>query len=99
MSSFASVLDCAQHQEFCKMIKSPNISAEVFDDLSILGWSPNFPSAAPRFSDKFQEMCFGVSGYDCKFKTSGFVFTFRKCLEVYKMQEITLLHLTKLLGN
>ena len=82
MSSFASVLDCAQHQEFCKMIKSPNISAEVFDDLSVLGWSPNFPSAAPRFSDKFQEMCFGVSG-----------------LEVYKMQEITLLHLTKLLGN
>ena len=69
----------------------------------------DFPSAAPSFCDKFQEIYFGtnpagrVSGYGSKSKNSDFVYTFRKgekkknqCLEVCKMQDITLLDLTKL---
>ena len=44
----------------------------------------DFPSAAPSFCDKFQEIYFGtnpagrVSGYGSKSKNSDFVFTFRK---------------------
>lgn len=71
----------------------------------------DFPSAAPRFCDKFQETHFEstqeiLSRSYYKFQDNDFVFTFAKgkkiknqCLVVYKMQEITSLHLKKLLGT
>ena len=75
----------------------------------------NISATAPRICDKFQEVCFRtnsrnrVSRYDCKLKDNDIVFTFlpqekvqkikSQCLEVYRVQEITLLELTCLLGT
>ena len=68
---------------------SNNILGKYFNFREYFGGSTydirlcDFPCAAPRFCEEFQELYFGtntrdrVSGYDCKFKNNDSVFTFR----------------------